>query len=90
MKVKSLALITIMALATLGFADGVATDIYKGTKATGRTTGKVVETTANGTARITKGTGKVAKVTAHGTERAAVDTGHGVKKVTVKTVDVLK
>ena len=90
MKVKSFALITIVALTTLSFADGVATDIYKGTKATGRTTGKVVETTANGTARITKGTGKVAKVTAHGTEKAAVATGHGVKSAAIKTADVLK
>jgi hypothetical protein len=99
MKVKSVTqvltlTVALFAFATVGFADGVATEVGKAGKTTGKATAKAAEKTAKGTARgsedVAKGTEKVAKGTAHGTEKAAEKTGHGVKEAAVKTADALK
>ena len=71
MKGKSLILVTILALGTVGFAQGVGSDVDKAAKATGRVTEKAAKKVAHGGKKAAKGTEKAAKGTARDTEKAA-------------------
>src|ERR1700735_2387074 len=67
---KAMVLTLILTLGSIAFAQGVASDIGKGTK----DIGKGAETVGKDTA---KGTKKVAEKTAHGSKDAGKDVGKG-------------
>jgi len=74
---KPMALALVLTFASMGFAQGLATDAGKGAK----DVGKAVETGSKDAARGTEG---VAKDTAHATDKAADDTAREPKKAAPK------
>jgi hypothetical protein len=84
MKVKlSVVFTAILTFSTLVVAQGMASDVGKAAKDTGRVTGKAAQKTAHGTVKATR-------VTVHGSERAAVATGRGTEKAAKGTEKAAK
>jgi hypothetical protein len=84
MKVKLSAVFTaILTFNTLVVVQGMASDVGKAAKDTGRVTGKAAQETAHGAVKATK-------ITVHGSERAAVATGRGTEKAAKGTENAAK
>jgi len=75
---KSMALILVLTLGSIGAAQDLATDVGKGAKDVGKATEKASKNAAHGTK-------DAAKDAAHATDKAAKDTAQGTKKVAGKT-----
>jgi hypothetical protein len=75
---KSMALILVLTLGSIGVAQDLATDVGQGAKDVGKATGKASKDAAQGTK-------DAAKDAARATDKAAKDTAQGTKKVAGKT-----
>jgi hypothetical protein len=74
---------TIIGLATAGFAENVFSGVGNAAKDTGRVTEKAATRTAHGTAKATK-------LTARGGKKAATETGRGTEKAAKGTTKAAK
>jgi hypothetical protein len=77
------AFMTVITLATIGFAQDVFSDVGKAAKGTGRVTEEAATKTAHGTAKATKGT-------VRGTKKAATESGRGTEKAAKGTSKAAK